>query len=198
MSADKRSLLEAQFSGRGAARAKTFMRLAAGDTIAATHAGIKGSTGIAGQAVRTFEKLGNVMRGHKKGLMMAAGAAALAGFVLSRPRDLTPESVESGQVAGGPGESAQRLPMPRLGKNIYYNKGSVPGFKVNLNLSKEIDHRTIADQLSRITGDGPVNVHINDSRRQVTRHDIEREMHSNRLLGSLRPGASFYNSSRYQ
>jgi hypothetical protein len=198
MSHDTRAQMEAKFAGRGAARAKTFMQLAAGDTIASTHAGIRGSTGMAGQTVRTFEKLGNVMRGHKKGLLMAAGAAALAGFVMARPRDLTPESVEGGKVAGGPSGNVQRLPMPRLGKNIYYNKGSVPGFKVQLNLSKEIDHKTLADQLSRITGDSPVNVQINDSRRQVTRHDIEREMHSNRLLGALTPGTSFYNSSRYQ
>ena len=198
MSADKRMLLEAQFSGRGAARAKTFMQLAAGDTIAATHAGVRGSTGMAGQAVRTFEKLGNVMRGHKKQLLMAAGVAALAGFALSRPRDLAPEAVESGQVAGGPSASGQRTPLPNLGKNIYYNKGSVPGYRINLNLSKEIDHKTLAKQLSQMTGDGPVNLHINDTRKRVTRHDIEREMHSNRLLGALTPGTSFYNSSRYQ
>jgi hypothetical protein len=198
MGADTRAQLEAQFAGRGAASARTFMELAAGDTLAATHAGVRGSSGFAGQAVRTFEKLGNVMRGHKKQLLMAAGAAALAGFFLARPRDLTPESVESGQLSGGAAANTQRLPMPRLGKNIYYNKGSVPGFRVQLNLSKEIDHRTLAQQLSRITGDAPVNVQINDDRRQVTRHDIEREMHSNRLLGALTPTGSFYNSSRYQ
>jgi hypothetical protein len=199
MGAERRIELEAQFAGRGMARAKTFMQLASGDTIAATHAGVKGSKGLAGQAVRTFEKLGGFMRANKRSMMLLAGAGALAGLVMAgSPKDLTPEAVEGGQVAGGPAPSPQRLPMPRMEKGQWYNPGSKPGYKVNLNLSKEINHSALARQLSRITGDGHVNVNIHDSRRRITRHEVEREMQDNRMLNTLRPSGSFYNASRYQ
>jgi hypothetical protein len=175
------------------------MQLASGDTIAATHAGVKGSKGLAGQAVRTFEKLGGFMRANKRSMMLLAGAGALAGLVMAgSPKDLTPEAVEGGQVAGGPAPSPQRLPMPRMEKGQWYNPGSKPGYKVNLNLSKEINHSALARQLSRITGDGHVNVNIHDSRRRITRHEVEREMQDNRMLNTLRPSGSFYNASRYQ
>lgn len=198
MSAERRSELEAKFAGKGTGTAKTWMRLAASDTIAATHAGVKGSTGFAGQAVRAFEGLGNVVRAHKRTALMVAGAGALAGMLLSRRRDLTPEAVTSGEVAGGAGGNNRRFPMPRIEKGLYYNKGQKPGYRININLSKEIDHKTLADQLSQITGDGPVNININDSRKRITRHQIEREMHQDRMLGALRPSGNFYNSSRYQ
>ena len=135
------------------------------------------------------------MRGNKKKIIMALAATTAAAMLFSRPRDLTPEAVESGKVAGGADHPSPRLPMPRLQKGLFYKEGSRPGYRINLNLSKEIDHQAISRQLSQIAGQKPVNVYINDARRQITRHDIEREMRSDRGRSSRQ---GFYNSSRYQ
>ena len=196
MSASKRSAYEAVFAGKGRAGAKTFMELAASDTILPKMAG-KRRSGIALQAERAFGKMGNALRGHKKGLLLAAGIGTVAAGLIARPRDLTPESVESGKVAGGPQGNMQRLPMPRLEKGLYYKEGTKPGFRVHVNTSKEMDHRAISRQLSNIVGQKPVNIQVNDGRRRITRHDIEREMRSDRVFGGRSSSDTFYNSSRY-
>jgi hypothetical protein len=195
MGAQKRELYEARFAGKGRASAETFMKLAAGEATAASTIGRRATTGAAADVSKVFGGLGNAMRGNKKKIIMALAASTAAAMLFSRPRDLTPEAVESGRVAGGAEHPSPRLPMPRLEKGLFYKEGSRPGYRINLNLSKEIDHRALSRQLSQIAGQKPVNVYINDARRQITRHDIEREMRADRGT-SFRQG--FYNSSRYQ
>ncbi len=195
MSAEKRAEYEARFAGKGRASAKTFFKLAAQDTTAAQMSR-KGTTGVAANVSKVFGGLGNAMRGHKKELILGLAASTAAAMLFARPKDLTPEAVESGRVAGGPEATPPRLPMPRLEKGLYYKEGSRPGYRINLNLSKEIDHRALARQLSSIVGQKPVNIQMNDSRRSITRHDIEREMRRDRGFSS-RSHSGFYNSSRY-
>lgn len=191
----ERELYEAQFAGKGRANAQTFMRLAASESLAAGTTGGRATSGVAANISKVFGGLGNVMRGHKKKIVMALAASTAAAMLFSRPKDLTPEAVESGKVSGGPHQPATRLPMPRLEKGLFYKEGSRPGYRINLNLSKEIDHKALSRQLSQIAGQRPVNVHINDARKRITRHDIEREMRMDRSIGATR---GFYNSSRYQ
>lgn len=193
MSADKRAAYEARFAGKGRASAKTFFKLAAEDATTAAMSK-KGTTGVAANVSKVFGGLGNAMRGHKKQLILGLAASTAAAMLFVRPKDLTPEAVESGKVAGGPEQTPARLPMPRLEKGLYYKEGSRPGYKINLNLSKEIDHKALARQLSHIVGQKPVNVYMNDARRRISRHDIEREMRKDRGFGS---SSGFYNSSRY-
>ncbi len=195
MSAEKRTAYEARFAGKGRAGAQTFFKLAAQDATAAQMSR-KGTSGVAANVSKVFGGLGNAMRGHKKEIILGLAASTAAAMLFARPKDLTPEAVESGRVAGGPESTPARLPMPRLEKGLYYKEGSRPGYRINLNLSKEIDHRALARQLSSIVGQKPVNIQMNDARRSITRHDIEREMRRDRGFGSGSHG-SFYNSSRY-
>ncbi len=194
MSAETRAGYEARFAGKGRANAKTFFKLAATDATTASMSR-KATSGAAADLSRVFGGLGNVMRGHKKELVIGLAASTAAAMIFARPKDLTPESVESGKVAGGPEATPPRLPMPRLEKGLYYKEGLRPGYRVNLNLSKEIDHRALAGQLSKIAGQQPVNIYMNDARKRITRHDIETEMRKDRGFGS--GGGGFYNSSRY-
>lgn len=180
MSVEKREQYEAMFAGKGKAGARTFMALASGDAILEDPAKRKSVSGAGGHINRVFNRLSRTMQSHKKGLMIAAGAGAVGAMLFARPRDLTPESVESGKVAGGPHRSAPRLPMPRMEKGVHYKHGSAPGYHINLNMSKETDHKAISQQLSQMVGGKPVNVNINDTRRRITRHEVEREMRSRR------------------
>lgn len=194
MSAETRATHEARFAGKGRASAKTFFRLAASDATTAQMSR-KGTSGVAANVSKVFGGLGNTMRGHKKELLLGLAASTAAAMLFARPNDLTPEAVESGKVAGGPESTPARLPMPRLEKGLYYKEGSRPGYRINLNLSKEIDHKALARQLSQMVGQKPVNIQMNDARRRITRHDIETEMRRDRGFGS--GGGGFYNSSRY-
>ncbi len=180
MPVEKREQYEAMFAGRGRAGARTFMALASSDAIIDDPSKKKAVSGAGGNISKVFDRLGNTMRSHKKGLMIAAGAGAVAAMLFAQPRDLTPESVESGKVAGGPQGNTTRLPMPRMEKTVHYQHGAAPGYRVNLNMSKEIDHGALSRQLSQMAGGNPVNVNINDTRRRITRHEVQREMRSRR------------------
>lgn len=198
MEPTRRELYEARFASKARASAKNFMTMASAEVLeGVSRVGKKMTSTTADVAARVFGRLGNAMRGNKKAMLVGMAATIGAGMLFSRPRDLTPEKVESGRIAGGP--EMRNIPptMAKMQKGLYYKKGSIPGYRINMTLTKGADHQALASELSKIAGRAPVNIHINDDRRKISRFDVERAMREDRVLGSYNQSSSFYNSSRY-
>jgi len=202
MSKEKRAYIEALYASKSRASAANLMTVADGQ-LGATMAGAqaaKGEIGAAGRISSTMTKMlgraAEVVRGHKKGIGLTLAASAALGLIAARPRDLTPEAVESGQLAGGQLGMGTSSPMPPLSKNLHYREGSMPGFRVNARLNRIVDHEMVANKASQMTGNRPVRIDVTDRRRRITREQIELAMRDDRILGARKADFGFYNNYR--
>jgi hypothetical protein len=201
MGAADREFAEALFAGRSRAGAKHFITLADRSVSTGLSQGraissMAGTTRKFGDAVsQALVGIGTALKGRRKEMVIALGASAAIAALTARPRDLTPERVDSGNLAGpGMRPPSQRLPMPQLKKNLYYKKGARPGYRVNAITNRVADHQRLAASVSQVSGGMPVTMNVGDSRRMIRRDEIENVMRSDSLRGSRTPQGSYYNS----
>jgi len=205
MGAEDREFVEAMYATRGRAGARSFLQFADRTTTTGQAAGRfvsevtgEGATLTAGMS-KALSGVGDALRSRKKGVLMALGASAAIAALTIRPRDMTPEAVQSGQLAGGEvREPAVRSPMPQLKKSLYYRKGTRPGYRVNATTNRVADHYRLAQSVSQVSGDLPTSVSVNDTRRRVNKEDIERAMRSDPVLGARKLESGYFNGSRYR
>jgi len=202
MSLDKRQYMEAVYASKSKASARNIMIVADG-AVGGAMSGSQAARGELGAvkrmsstAVRYLGRATEFVKGHKKGVALTLAASAAIGLIASKPRDLTPDAVESGQLAGGPSGSGIHSPMPQLGKNVHYRLGTQPGFRVRANLNKIVDHEQLGNKASQMTGNKAVRINVTDGRRRITREHIELAMRDDRILGSRTSQAGFYNNFR--
>lgn len=202
MGTDNRQFVEAVFAGKGRGGARQFLTLQDGIISSASTAGrfVRDITGegtrLTARAGRVFGKVFQNLAGRKRTIGLALAATAGIAALTTRPRDLTPEDVMSGKVAGGsPRQSSISSPLPQLKKNLYYRKGARPGYRVFGRTDRIADHQELARKASQVSGGLQTSVNVNDRRRMIRRDEIERAMMKDPVLGARQLESSFYNKS---
>lgn len=205
MSAADRRFAESLFAGRGRAGARQFLTFA-NETTATSHsvgraiADITGEGRLFGASVsRALAGVGDALKSRKKHVVLALGASAAIAALTVRPRDLTPERVESGRLAGeGIREPTIRSPMPHLKKNLHYQQGARPGYRMNTSTNRIPDQQRLAQAASRLTGGMPVNVNVNDTRGRMRKEDVEMAMRKDPILGAREMKQGYYNARAFR
>lgn len=201
MAAADREFAEALYAGRARAGARQFLTFAdrtAATTLTAgrTLAGMAGAGERFGASIsRALAGMTDVVRSKKKPIAIALATSAAIAALTARPRDLTPERVESGQLAGQQmREPSMRQQMPQLKKNVHYQMGSRPGYRLNANTNRVADLQRLSKAVSQTTGGMPVNMTIDDNRRPIRREDVELAMRDDDILGARKAESQYYNA----
>ena len=201
MSVADREFAEALYSGKARAGARQFLTFADRTTVTSLAAGrtiadLAGAgTKFSGVVSRTLAGVGNVLRSKRKPIAIALGASAAIAALTAKPRDLTPERVESGRLAGEPmREPTPAPPMPPIKRKVYYQQGSKPGYRATAVTNRIADHERLARAASKLTGGMPIAMNVTDSRRKITKEDVEMAMMKDDILGARQLESRYYNA----